>query len=97
MEILFKSDVNIFFISDNKLSYNNQLYYPEDCIQKITHLDTLPVLFHIRKYDKLLPVYFEFNGSVIYKNSQGAYHVSSSPVKDYTVVNINNLKNGNII
>lgn len=97
MKILFKSDVNVFVIRDNKLLYNNKIYYPDVCIQKIPHLDTLPVLFHIRKHGKLLPTYFEFNGSVIYKNTQGGYHVESSPVKDFTPVNINNLKNGNII
>ena len=97
MEILFKSDVNVFIIRDNKLLYNNKIYYPEVCNQKIPHLDTLPVLFHIRKYGKQLPTYFEFNGSVIYKNTQGDYHVESSPVKDFTQVNINRLKDGNII
>lgn len=97
MEILFKSDGYVFLIRDNTLLYNSKVYYPEHLVQNTTHLDTLPVLFHVRKYGRLMPAYFEFNGRVIYKGIQGEYHVESSPVKDYTEVNINRLKDGNII
>ena len=101
MEILFKSDGNVF-LRDNKLLYDdNKLYYPEECIQNVPHLDTLPVLFHIRKYGKLLPTFYEYKNMAIVKSIIFDDVFSVIPFeekdKDFTQVNINKVKDGNII
>ena len=104
MKILFKdNDAYVYFIGNDSLLYANIIEYFSDInLGNIPHLDDAEVLYHYRNIQSGLsyPVYYEHNGRIITEISNQIYYtttIGENFIKDYTLVNLKLLEDGNII
>lgn len=95
MNIIFKSDENIFFIEKDELKYT-----PGISLSGV-HLDMVEILYNYvnNTNSDILPVYYEHNGKFITKNFQGytIFWCMDHYIKDYSLVNLKLLEDENII
>lgn len=98
MEILFKNNMEFYFIEDDKLDWNNIGYFPNIDLSNIKPLDDAEILYYYidPKFNIKMPVYYEHNGKFITKYYNGIYgmaFVDNHLTKDYTLVNSKLLDN----
>lgn len=101
MEILFRDEYDAYIIIDGYMSKRDLMHYDNSVINNIKHLDDAKILYHYRAIanDLSIPVYYEYNKRFISKGKHDylIFHIGDFSSKDYTLVNLKLLEDGNII
>lgn len=103
MKILFKTKNNfIFIIKDDILTYRHKdftLNLDEVILKHVPYIEDQSVIYHVSIDNNLYPVFYVHNNTYIINNEYYFDVVDEILIdyKDYTLVNINNLLNENII
>lgn len=103
MKILFKAKDNfIYIIKDDMLTYEHrdELHNLDEVILKhVPYIEDQSVICHVSIDNNLYPVFYVHNNTYIINNEYYFDVVNETLIdyKDYTQVNINRLKDGNII
>lgn len=103
MEILFKSDYRYFYLTNNYLRTAINWTIDKKLLDDVKHLDNVEVLYHYKDNitDRIFSVYYEHGDNIISRDYNGEYVIynikSYFLEKDYTLVNLKILDNGDIV
>lgn len=104
MKILFREEDIfpwIYYIDkDGILSCSGMEYFDDDEIRNAIDITELDILYHyIDKYGVNIPVYYEHNDKIVayFNNKYDVIKIQNHYTKDYTIINLNLLEDGDNI